>query len=167
MHPLARKGLITEDLATETVVYDPESHRVHCLNQTVSFVWSRCDGRTTEEEIAQRLSGHVGLPPDPDIVRFALRQLTKAGLLANESVSRSALTHPSRRELARRLALLGGTAAALMPAVSSILAPTPSMAKSGPEGYGSGGGGGKGNQNGQGNQNDQGGRGGKGGGNQQ
>ena len=156
MHPIARKGLITEELAKETVVYDPESHRAHCLNQTVSFVWKLCDGNTTEEEIAKRLSGRLALPPDPDIVRVAIRQLDSAGLLTSESVAESTLTNPSRRELARKLALLGGTAAGLMPAVSSILAPTPSMAKSGPEGHSSGGGGDQGDQ---GNQNDQGGRG--------
>ena len=86
MYPLARTdGLIIEDLALETVIYDPASHHAHSLNKTVSFIWKQCDGQTTEEEIAKRLPDHLGLPPDPDVVRLAVQQLSRAGLLNNES----------------------------------------------------------------------------------
>lgn len=130
MLPIARiDGLIVEHVGAETVVYDTASHRVHSLNRTTSFVWQQCDGRTTAEEIVRRLADHLGLPPDPDIVRMALRQLSRAELLASKSAD-IVQTLPSRRELARRLTLAGASAAALVPAITSILAPTPSMAKS-------------------------------------
>ena len=44
----------------------------------------------------------------------------------------------SRLGLGRRLALAGGTLVTLMPAITSIVAPTPAMAKSGDNGDGAG-----------------------------
>ena len=101
------------------------------MNPTLSFVWKQCDGQTTDEEIANRLAEHVGLPPDTNVVQLALRQLSGADLLTSESVAGITHEFPSRRELAKRVALLGTSAAVLMPVLSSIVAPTPSMAKSG------------------------------------
>ena len=48
-------NLTLETLGSETVVYDHERHRVHCLNESTSFIWRECDGRTQIEEIAIRL----------------------------------------------------------------------------------------------------------------
>ena len=141
MYPIAKTGLIIEQLPAETIVYDPKSHQAHCLNQTVGFVWNQCDGKTTEAEIAKRLPDQIGLPADPDIVRLALGELSRAELLTRESIEELAETFPSRRELARRLALLGASAAALLPAVSSVVAAKPGDTRSGPEGDGRGNGG--------------------------
>lgn len=137
MYPTAREELIVENLTAETVVYDPESHRAYCLNQIVAFVWKQCDGRTSEEEIAKRLPA-AGLPADPDIVRLALCELSEAKLLADEGIANIAENTPSRRELVGKLAVAAGFAAALMPAITSIVAPTPAMAASGLDGEGDG-----------------------------
>jgi hypothetical protein len=127
-YPQARKAdLVVEELTSETVIYDTTSHRAHCLNKTASFIWQHCDGQTSVEELAKRLSECVGLPPDPEVVRLGLRELSDRCLLVSGSSGGNA---SSRRELTGRLALLGGTAAAAIPMVSSIVAPTPAMAKS-------------------------------------
>src|SRR6266545_1209147 len=97
MYPLARTTeLIIEELGSETIVYDTTRHRAHCLNQTAAFIWRQCDGETTLEEVAHRLSTMTGLPPDEDIVRLALRSLKNRGLLSNNPDGTPAA---SRREL--------------------------------------------------------------------
>ncbi len=127
--PLARKTDLTiEQLPSETVVYDHKRHRVHCLNHSTSFIWACCDGRTTIEDMAARLP-ESGLPPDPDIVRHALKALERARLLASRPAALDA-TLPSRRMLVRRLGAAAGSVA-LLPVITSIIAPTPAMAQSG------------------------------------
>jgi hypothetical protein len=127
--PLARKEELTiEDLPSETVVYDRTRNRMHCLNRSTSFIWRRCDGNTKIEEIAAHLP-EVGLPADPDVVRRALKALNRAHLLAGGTASFNAAL-PSRRQLVQRLGLAAGSAAALLPAITSAAAPTPATAKS-------------------------------------
>lgn len=128
--PLARKADLTvEDLLSEMVVYDHKRNRIHCLNQSTSFIWRRCDGCTKIEEIAAGLP-EIGLPANSDIVRRALRGLARTHLLVDEPALYNA-TLPSRRTLVRRLGLAAGSAVTLLPAIRSIVAPTPAMAKSG------------------------------------
>ena len=127
--PLARNSELTvEHLPTETIVYDHQRHRVHCLNQTLAFVWQQCDGHTSIQEMAARLPEALNLPADQDIILVALRQLNKIRLLTGELPDLDSSGLPSRRELVQRLATLGTTMAALVPAATTIVAPTPSMA---------------------------------------
>ena len=129
MYPRARTmELIIEELPSETIVYDTRRHRAHCLNKTAGFIWRQCDGQTSVEQMAKRLSQSTGMPPDEDIVLLGLRSLSNRGLIAAKP--EAAKPH-SRRELMGRLAVLGGAAAGLLPAVTSIVAPTPAMAQSG------------------------------------
>jgi hypothetical protein len=121
--------LTIEELALETVVYDHKRNRMHCLNPSTSFIWRRCDGQTKLEEIAARLP-EVDLPADLDVVRGALKALDRAHLLEGEpSFATSEL--PSRRKLVQRLGLAAGAAASVLPVITSAVAPTPAMAKSG------------------------------------
>jgi hypothetical protein len=131
--PLARRTELTvEPLSEETIIYDHKRHRVHCLNRTLTFVWQQCDGKTTIPEMAGRLPGAVGLPADQDIVRLAIRQLSDIHLLTGDTPVSVSNAIPSRRQLVRKLAVLGVSAPVLLPSVSSIVAPTAAMAASGP-----------------------------------
>ncbi len=121
--------LTTEKIAEETIVYDERTHQAHCLNRAAGFIWTHCDGQTSLEEIADRMPAALRLPPDREIVQMAVNDLAKAGLLeeAPENARDS-----SRRQMIRRLAY-AGCAASVLPAITSILAPTPAMAKSADE----------------------------------
>jgi len=130
LRPVARQANLTiEELPTELVVYDHLRNSMHCLNRSTSFVWRLCDGQTTIEQIGARLP-EVDLPAHLDIVRQALKTLDKAHLLVGKpQFAESGL--PTRRQLVHRLGLAAGSAAALLPAIASATAPTPTMAKSG------------------------------------
>ena len=122
MKPQSRRsGLLIRELPDELLVYDQEQHRAHCLNQTAALVFRHADGTRTAADLA-RLPG-----ADDQVVRLALEQLAAAGLLesgalAAESPSSAGMT---RRDVARRVGL---AAAILLPAVASIVAPTPAEA---------------------------------------
>lgn len=127
--PRARKqGLVVQALPDETLVYDLDRDRAHCLNQTASLVWRRCDGRTTTKEIARYLSQSVKQPVTEQIVWLALDQLDRNHLLSEESFISKTVAGMNRREVVRALGL---TAAIAIPAVVSIVAPLPAQAATG------------------------------------
>jgi hypothetical protein len=75
-NPRARKdGLIVQNLPDETLVYDLERDRAHCLNQTAAFVWQHCDGRSNAAEIARAPSDKTKQPVDEKLVWLAIHQL--------------------------------------------------------------------------------------------
>jgi hypothetical protein len=134
LYPLARKTDLTiETLPSETVVYDTSSHRVHCLNDMARSIWSHCDGKSDEEQIAQRLSDDLKTPVQVDVVKLGLSQLSRRGLLV-QSPDTAEIPRMTRRDVSRRLAIAGGALATIMPAITSMVAPTPAMAKSGDSG---------------------------------
>jgi|SRR5215813_11122528 len=127
--PLARKdGLVIQELFDETLVYDLERDRAHCLNQTAAFVWSRCDGRTTAGKIAEALKNELAEPVDEKLVWLAIDQLGRNHLLRAVPVPPPAYAGLNRREVMRALGL---TAAVALPVVASIVAPMPAQAATG------------------------------------
>jgi hypothetical protein len=119
--PLARiEELVVQELPDEVLVYDLRQHKAHCLNRTAAFVWNRCDGHSTPDEIAKLIEQEWHSPFSTDAVWYALNQLSKADLLQQKITMPKASASISRRSAIRRL----GVGALLIPAVISIVAPT-------------------------------------------
>jgi hypothetical protein len=121
MRPVARRtGLVVRELADEVVVYDTATHQAHCLNRTAALVYRNADGSRTVPELARLLGD------DPSAthaaVEMALAALGEARLLEGAAVAEAGL---SRRDVMRRASL---GAVLLVPAIVSVLAPTPAEA---------------------------------------
>lgn len=116
-----RSGLLLRELPDELLVYDQERHTAHCLNRTAALVFRHADGTRTLDELSALPGG------DAAVVRLALDQLEQAGLLEPSApeAAAAASVGMSRREVARRV---GIAAAILLPAVATIVAPTPAEA---------------------------------------
>jgi hypothetical protein len=121
-----RSGLLIRELPDELLVYDQEQHRAHCLNRTAALVFRNADGTRTLLELA-RLTG-----VDEEAVALAVEQLGSASLLeaaTPQAAPPERLNGPvegmTRRQIARRM---GMAAAILLPAVVTIVAPTPAEA---------------------------------------
>lgn len=127
--PRARQeGLIVQDLPDETLVYDLERDRAHCLNQTAALIWRQCDGQTTTREIARALTDKSKTPVHERLVWLALDQLGRNHLLIERAVPPPNFVAMNRRELMRAL---GMSAAVGLPVVASIVAPMPAQAATG------------------------------------
>jgi hypothetical protein len=125
-----RRGLRTEMLLDELLVYDLSKQKAYCLNAAAMAVYELADGTRTVEEIAHHLALRSELPADADLVRFTLEQLDRQGLLETNGGFFGAAA-PTRRQLLARL----GVAAAVLPAILSISLPRPAAAQSpGPTG---------------------------------
>ena len=127
--PRARRSkLVVRELIDETLVYDVEGHRAHCLNRTAALVWELCDGGNTVPRIAERVGDRLSARVPEEVVRLALEQLADRGLLAPDDLCPApAANAVSRRAMMRRLGL---AAAVALPLVTSIISPTPVMAQS-------------------------------------
>ena len=118
--PRARQAsLIIKEVDDETLIYDMQADKAHCLNSTAAQVWKSCDGKTSVQEIATKLSVPDGAPVNENLVWLALDQLEKFKLLDEAPAKPAMLAGLTRRQMVARL----GIAAAALPAIVSIVTP--------------------------------------------
>ena len=132
MYPRRSPTTHTEQLGEEVSVYDSARAQVHALNPTAARVWRQCDGATSPEAIAAVLRVEMGIPEAEAVVDLTLTQLARVHLLELPVESRGDRSAPTRRWLLSR-----GLAAAMLPAIYSIVAPSPAAAQSVPPPTGS------------------------------
>lgn len=126
--PAARAAtdLVIEELPDELLVYDVANHQAHCLNRAAAEVFRACrDGRSLDELRARLVA--ADLPATDEAITLALDQLRDTKLLVAAPVRDVAAL--SRRDALRRMAFIAGAAAAL-PLVQSIVAPSKAQAAS-------------------------------------
>lgn len=125
LRPLARQEeLVIETLPDEVLIYDLKRDKAHCLSQTVATVWQHCNGQRSVTELAQAAQQQLHTPVEPDVVWFALDQLSKANLL-EEQLERPATMQVTRRQLMRSAGALAAAAV-----VTTIVAPAAQAAVS-------------------------------------
>lgn len=121
-----RSGLIIQEVDSEILIYDQNTNKAHCLNQTAAKVWKYCDGETTLAEACTALSCELETPVDEKLVWYAVDQFSKDNLL-DKDIEPPAfiIAGMNRRQLVRTLGL---AAVVAVPLVTSIVAPTPVQA---------------------------------------
>ena len=125
--PQARRtGLIIQEVDGEILIYDQNTNKAHCLNQTAAKVWKYCDGETTLAEACKALSCDLDTPVDEKLVWYAVDQFSKDNLL-EKGIEQPAfiIAGMNRRQMVRTLGL---AAVIAVPLVTSIVAPTPAQA---------------------------------------
>ena len=125
MYPRQSSTTHTEQLGDEASVYDWAHAQVHALNPTAACVWRRATGRRAADAIAAAVHRELGIPEADAVVDLTLKEL--AGLHLLELPVESLVKHPAPT---RRWLLGRGLAAAMLPAVYTILTPSPLEAQS-------------------------------------
>jgi hypothetical protein len=117
--PLARADeLVIEELGDELLVYDLDRDRAHSLGAPAARVWRACDGDSSVETLS------VKLELDEETVARAILELRECHLLDTGPADVAGLT---RRDMGIRVAKLGAAAAAV-PLIVSVAAPTAAQA---------------------------------------
>lgn len=125
-NPIARNnGLVVQETSGETLVYDVNSNKAHCLNATAAFVWKACDGNNSVAEINNLLEKEFGTTVHEDLVWLAIDQLGKDNLL--ETALETKVSGLSRREVIKRVGIASVVA---LPIVASLVAPNSVLAVS-------------------------------------
>jgi hypothetical protein len=123
--PKRRGTTHVEVLHGELCIYEWTTKTVHALNPAATRVWEMCDGSTTVDDMIAAVRRNLNAPGATAIVQHALTQFDRAGLLEPGTLA-GVGPLVSRRALLRRIG-----AAAAIPVVTSIVAPTPLAAQSG------------------------------------
>jgi hypothetical protein len=81
--PRRRADVRIRIIEGETVVLNRQGGLIHQFNQTASYIWERCDGKSTAAEIAQQLAEAFDVSPKTaaDDVAAIIRQLQELNLL--------------------------------------------------------------------------------------
>jgi len=107
MNPRAKPNLLVESLPDETLVYDLDRHRAHCLNATAALLLATADGGRDVTELRRVLEEELGEPTTDEAVRLGLDRLRRARLLDWDGSGLEEEEGVSRREAVRRLAGVG------------------------------------------------------------
>ena len=122
--PIARKsGLVVQEVPDEVLVYDLETNKAHCLNQSAAMIWKSCDGNNSVSEIAKLVESQAGGKVTEDFVWLAIDQLSENNLL--EKVIPSNFEGTSRREVIKKIGLASMVA---IPVIASLVAPQSALA---------------------------------------
>ena len=122
--PIARKsGLVVQEVPDEVLVYDLESNKAHCLNQSAAMIWKSCDGSNSVSEIAKLVEAQAGGKVTEDFVWLAINQLSENNLLEKQVAVNFA--GQSRREAIKKIGLASAIA---IPVIASLVAPQSAMA---------------------------------------
>lgn len=122
--PVARKeGLVIQETSEEVLVYDLNTNKAHCLNQTAAFVWKSCDGNNSIPQITKLFEKESGSVIQEDLIWLAIDQLNEKNLLEKEMTA--GFAGRSRRDVIKKIGL--ATVVAL-PIVASLTAPTSALA---------------------------------------
>ena len=71
-HPRRRTDVNSQMVEGETVVLDRQHEFIHQLNLTATYIWERCDGNASPEDIAAQLAATFTVPYEialNDVVR--------------------------------------------------------------------------------------------------
>ena len=117
--PVARNsGLVVQEMPGEVLVYDMDSNKAHCLNETAALVWRSCDGVNTVEDIVKSFEQNGGTKVSEDFVWLAIDQLNSNGLLVGTIDSKFA--GQSRRDVLKKI---GFASVIALPVIASLVAP--------------------------------------------
>jgi hypothetical protein len=127
---LEKKRVISEELAGECVLYDGVRKKAHSLNPTLTWIWRRCDGQASIEEMADAFEQQFHVENGLEVVLSGLRLMQSYDLLEDLEDMRN-LLDANELGMNRRTVIAAGSA--LLPAMISVMAPTAAAAKSKPE----------------------------------
>lgn len=122
--PVARtQGLVVQEMPEEVLIYDLDTNKAHCLNDTAAFVWKSCNGNNSVSEIAKKFQIETGKSVNEDLVWLAIDQLSQKNLLQGEISTR--FSGQNRREVIKKI---GFASMIALPIVASLAAPTSVLA---------------------------------------
>lgn len=128
MKPLARsKDIVVQPSGDETLVYDLDTNKAICLNETSAFIWQNCNGKNDIQSIQTIVEKKFGELVSEDFVKFAIDQLKNENLIENGDEVNIVFNTTNRREVIKKIAL--GSMVAL-PLVASLTAPKAAHAAS-------------------------------------
>src|SRR4051812_12225102 len=103
-NPKARlNGLVVQEMPDEVLVYDLNSNKAHCLNDSAAAIWRACDGANSVTDIVNDFEKSGKGNVSEDFVWLALDQLQENDLLETPTAKR--FSGHSRRQMLKTIGL--------------------------------------------------------------
>ena len=127
--PKSRQAeIVVQEFEKEILIYDLSINKAYCLNETSTLVYQLCSGKNTVADISNLISKKLNQPVTVDLVWLALDSFKKDNLLEQSELFEIDFNNLSRREVIRKIGL---GSMAMLPLISSIVAPSSAQAQSG------------------------------------
>jgi len=118
-NPVARQsGLVVQEMPDEVLVYDLDSNKAHCLNQSAAAIWKSCDGTNSVADIVREFESNGNGKVTEDFVWLAIDQLNENSLLSSDVSPR--FKGQSRRQVIKTIGL---ASLVTLPMIASLVAP--------------------------------------------
>lgn len=118
--PISRKeNIVVQELENEVLIYDLNSNKAFCLNETSALVFQLCNGTRSVAEISDSMSIKMKTLVSEGIVWLAIEELRREKLISFEV--KGVFAGMSRREMVRKVGL---ASMVTLPVVMSVIAPT-------------------------------------------
>ncbi|HRH46474.1 MAG TPA: PqqD family protein, partial [Pyrinomonadaceae bacterium] len=127
--PISRKqNIVVQEFEKELLIYDLQTNKVFCLNETSAMVYQLCDGKNSIADISNSIAKKLNQPINNELIWLALDGLKKENLLENSEQFEIDFNGLNRRQIIRKVGLASMIA---LPMVSSVVAPSAANAASG------------------------------------
>ena len=124
-NPKARsEELLIEEVGGELLIYDVNSNRAHCLNESAAAIWRHCDGNRSIGKLAKHLFPSLAASDAQRLVSIGLERLRRRRLVETASPA----VDLSKRQMLKKVAILAAAAGIAAPVVSTIIAPNAAYA---------------------------------------
>jgi len=122
--PLVRNAdIVIQHMGKEVFIYDLKTHKTYSLNETSSIIYKACDGKTSFDDLKE-----IHKFTD-EVISLALNDFKREKLLEDDKSVVPPFRGMSRREAIKKAGL---SSMIVLPVISSLVAPTSSMAASAP-----------------------------------
>lgn len=68
-----RNDIVSREIDDEVLLMDNQGMQVHQLNRTASYIWSKCNGSTSEDEIIEQVASDFDV--DNHIAKMQVKKL--------------------------------------------------------------------------------------------
>lgn len=122
------ENIVVQEMENEILIYDLQTNKAFCLNETPAIIYNLCNGKKSVAEINQALNKTLNQPISEELIWLALDNFKKDNLLAENENIEIDFNGLNRRQVIKKVGLASMVA---LPIVSSIVAPTAAHAASG------------------------------------
>ena len=120
------ENIVIQEMNKEILIYDLNTNKAFCLNETSAIIYQLCDGTRNIHEIVQSFNQITKNSITDDLIWLALDKFKQDNLLEDDSIEIN-FNGLSRLQVIKKVGLASLIA---LPLVSSVVAPTAGMAAS-------------------------------------
>jgi hypothetical protein len=125
---LRTENLVVKELSSELLVYDLETNKAYCLNETARLILDECNGTNSIDEAVDSLNHKLKTNVNEEIIWMMIEQFKKSNFLKGDYEVPIQTSKVSRRKMLQTAASLG----IALPIVASLVAPVATHAQSCP-----------------------------------